>query len=188
MRGSNIRFYIVRRLLQTVALASALGLLFSCERAPTRQELDAQVRRLEQENGRLKEKTEALAQQVQQALAERNKLEAELRRVRDEGAGNQSAAQSSQTAAPLAPSETSQQPKPLRVIDPDQYKAELNKMKGWTRQQVANRFGNPLKIEGGNWLYRFDARDRFGAIYKSLVVDFDSDGRVFLVSIGTAEP
>ena len=85
-----------------------------------------------------------------------SRLENENRQLKEQLAASQSAPQ----AVPeQASSQTSENSKPRLTIDPEKYKAQLNTMIGWTKQQVAAKFGNPNGTdEGGQyWFYRFNA-------------------------------
>lgn len=177
----------MRRLSYGVLILGILTLLTACDNRAARSQLESENRRLKEENKQLKENTGADQERPQHAATQGTRLEAEVRRLQSENNQLKALLENYQKAQEQSGAQRTQQPKPRRVIDLDQYKAELNQMIGWTKQQVAKKFGNPLATEtGGNWwFYKFDAQDKFGVVYRHIQINFGFDsGRVESTSIG----
>jgi len=177
-----------------ILTVAALASLVACDKGPAKAQLETDVRRLQEESRQLQEKAASYQKTLQEAAAlakEVRRLEEENRQLKGQLAAYQAASQvaSEQASSEQASSQGSKDSKARETIDPEQYRAQLNAMIGWTKQQVAARLGNPHKTDQGgqDWYYRFTAQDKFGVVYRHIQINFNDSGRVSLTAIGQSD-
>jgi len=171
----------------SVLILGILALLTACDNRATRSQLESENRRLKEENKQLKENVEPGQERPRQTATQGTQLETEVRRLQAENNQLKAQLENYQKAQQQSVAQRTQQPKQRPLIDPDQYKAQLRQMLGWTKQQVASKFGNPPETENGGtqWFYKFDAQDKFGVVYRHIQINFgDDSGRVDSATIG----